>query len=144
VESTPRENLPVGSYYTRFPAWLPLGLHLEAVPAGVHWDAICVTEEVAPKLLEALDKFTGAVIEDIPGKKFYWLVPPGAAHEWDVSDLAQVLSGDAWLVVPGLLTDFPCRWLVPLDDAGALTEPDQLHRALQTARLQLSSQKVEL
>lgn len=144
MDSTPRGNFPLGPYYARFPAWLPLGLHLEAVPTGVYWDAVCVTEEVAPKLLEALDKFTGAVIEDVPGQKFYWLVPPGAAHEWDVSDVAHVLSGDAWLVVPGLLTDFPCRWLVPIDEAGPLTEPDQLHSALQTARAQLALKGAEL
>ncbi|WP_019354737.1 hypothetical protein [Streptomyces sp. AA1529] len=114
---------------TRYMNWLPIGSTIEAVPAGVFWNAVVVPGTLGRQLLDELGEFTGAVIEDVSAEKLYWLIPPRAGTEWNLPGI-EVLSTDSWVGVPGPDATLRCRWHVSVDDVGALTEPDALRAAL--------------
>ena len=129
VDATPLEDAHLKRARTL--NWLPFGSGIEAVPAGVFWNAVVVSRTLGEALLPMLGEYTGAVIEDVPAGKLYWLIPPGAGTWWGLPGV-DVLGRDSWVGVPGPWAEFRCRWRIAVDAAGPLTEPDALRDALVT------------
>ncbi len=117
---------------TKPPAWLPTGRDIEAIRAGVHWDAIRVRTPLGDAVLEHLGDRTGAVIEDTWGHALYWLVPAGTSTDWNVPE-SQALGVACWVTVPGPASDGGLRWRVPKTARGMLTGPRLLRAALEAA-----------
>lgn len=130
MDAAPLESAGI-SNRTRYMNWLPIGSTIEAVPAGVFWNAVAVPSALGHRLLAQLGEYTGAVIEDVAAETLYWLIPPGTGTLWDLPGIA-VLSRNSWVGVPGPDASHRCRWRVSVDDAGPLTEPDALRTALAT------------
>ncbi|MEV8477881.1 hypothetical protein [Streptomyces sp. NPDC051173] len=71
------------------PAWLPPERVIDAVAAGRWWDAIAIDGPLAyataARLKQITDGRTGPIICDPQGPqpRLYFLVPVGAADQWD-------------------------------------------------------------
>lgn len=111
--------------------WLPNGRDIEAIRAGVHWDAVRVATPLGDTVLDHLGERTGAVIEDTWGRVLYWLLPAGSAATWSVPG-SQALGSACWVTVPGPTADVGLRWRVPGVPNGILTGPRLLRDALET------------
>lgn len=117
----------------RLPDWVPMDRNVEAVRAGIDWDAIRVKQPLGDTVLERLGTRTGAVIEDPWGKALYWLVRKGTAATWDAPG-SRALGVACWVTVPGPLAgDAGPYWRVPIVTNGVCTEPRALREALEAA-----------
>ncbi|MDI5965691.1 hypothetical protein [Streptantibioticus silvisoli] len=114
---------------TELPEWLPDGRDMEAIRAGIDWDAIRVPAAVAQQVLEILGERTGACIEDVWGETVYWLVPAGTAVDW-TAPASQALGVACWVTIPGPSADGGQRWLRSIRKHGVLTGPRLLAEAL--------------
>lgn len=112
---------------------LPNGRDIEALRAGIHWDAVRVKAPLGDAVLARLGERTGAVIEDTWGRAMYWLVPAGTAATWRVPG-SQALGSACWVTVPGPVADGGLHWRVPIAGNGLLTAPGPLRDALEAAR----------
>ncbi|MEU7238615.1 hypothetical protein [Streptomyces sparsogenes] len=114
----------------------PSGRNAQLQAAGRWWDVVRAPRFIGKRALELLGDDVGAVIENPFDGVLYWLIPLGAAAEWDMSRLPhiQVWGATAYIEVPSV----DCRrgpgvrWRVPPRDR-CLTDPAALHGALRTA-----------
>ncbi|MEU5608469.1 hypothetical protein AB0H03_06875 [Streptomyces sparsogenes] len=92
---------------------------------------------IGKRTLELLGDATGAVIENPFDRVLCWLVPPGSASAWDMTELPsiEVWGTTAYIEVPpaDCRRGPGVRWRVPLRYDQYLTDPAALYAALQTA-----------
>lgn len=115
---------------------LPEGPEVQAMRAGVSWDAVRVPKWLAVPALDRVGDRSGAVIEDRWGPVWYWLIPPGSGHDWQHGHGIEVLGATCWVVVPPArrTSGAGVRWLLPPASGRALlTDADVLRVALASA-----------
>ncbi|MDW6061189.1 hypothetical protein SAZ11_28145 [Streptomyces sp. FXJ1.4098] len=121
-----------------FGSWAPpSGRNAQLQPAGESWDVVRVPRFIGEQALELLGDDVGAVIENPFDGVLCWLIAPGAAAAWDMSQLPsiQVWGATAYIEVPSV----DCRkgpgvrWCVPPRHARHLTDPTALLAALKIA-----------
>ncbi|MBW1600988.1 hypothetical protein JJV70_02480 [Streptomyces sp. JJ66] len=120
---------------TLIPPFQPPPTEQLAMDAGVHWDAVRATADIAALALPELDEQQcGSVICDGYGALVYWLVPVHAADAWTLPTV-RVLSARSCLVVPAphRVTPPGNFWMRPFARDHYLTEPTALHQALSHA-----------
>ncbi|MEU1792497.1 hypothetical protein ABZ553_42780 [Streptomyces sparsogenes] len=116
----------------------PSGRSTQLQPAGKAWDAVRVplAMDIGKRTLELLGDATGAVIENPFDRVLCWLIPPGSASTWDMTELPsiEVWGVTAYIEVPpaDCQKGPGVRWRVPPHDRH-LTAPAALYTALQTA-----------
>lgn len=123
------------------PPWAPPLHTVEAVAAGVHWDAIAAGQDLGLAALSVLDQETnnrpGPVIWDTRSPRLYFLVPPDAPDLVDLGLGVRRLSHGAWVAVPGLDIVDPASvcWIAPPapDAPENLVDPLRLAAALRHA-----------
>jgi len=111
----------------------PGGARSELVAAGTSWDAVRVSARCGHGVIDRLGEDSGAVIEDTAAGVLYWLVYPGGADGWRLSELyVNVLGATTYLVVPPVrcTEGTRLRWALPLTPTRYLTSPQALHDAL--------------
>ncbi|WP_018381728.1 hypothetical protein [Wenjunlia vitaminophila] len=114
----------------------PGGALAVPVAAGVHWDAVRVSDRaLGAAVLVYLGRRTGAVIQDGRTGVRYWLVPPRAADPWPALPAVSVLGCGAFVAVPPprRTTGPGPHWHVPPAPDRHLTPPELLGEALDTA-----------
>lgn len=117
------------------PSWLPRDRDVEALRAGVHWDAVRVPATLAADVLERLGDRTGAVIEDRWSGTVCWLVPAGTADTWN-GPHSIALGAACWVTVPGPRADTGHRWLRSITTHSVLTGPRLLAEALDAVHVE--------
>lgn len=120
---------------SRAPRWMcSYSPDVRTVPAGRWWNAVRVPVALGTPALKSLGDASGAVIKDGYGGIMYWLVPPGAATDWRLTDV-QVLGPGSHVAVPPLRrTAGPgLYWRVPLSQDRYWTDPERLRAALAEA-----------
>ena len=96
--------------------------------AGVAWDAVRVPRWLAAPALDRPGDRWGPV--------WYWLIPPGSGHDWQLGHGIEVLSATRWVVVPPArrTSGAGVRWLLPpVSGRAVLTEAGVLRVALASA-----------
>lgn len=115
------------------PAWLPPhDVSVRSARCGEAFDAVRVSQWIGAYALELLAGRSRGVIADRRSGVLYWLIPPGAAADWDLPVL--VYGSACYAPVPSLAPRGArgVHWLVPPDGDG-LTDPDELRDALAAA-----------
>ncbi|MFC8898203.1 hypothetical protein [Streptomyces cinereoruber] len=110
---------------------LQLGAATAAQPAGQAWDAVRVPRGIGLLALEALGARSGAVIED--DRALYWLVPPGSAAGWDITNTTVLGTGAKVLVPPARRTAGPGPFWRVCPGEAWLTDTDALRAAVEDA-----------
>ncbi|TDC67777.1 hypothetical protein [Streptomyces hainanensis] len=121
------------------PDWIPSERHgARTLPAGRWWDAVVVDSFTAIYVLGRLIGRSGPVVEDQGRQLALWLLPPGAAANWDLPGV-QVLGHGHYVTIPPAEWCWgpwwedarrPIRWLVPLLGEDHRADPAALHLAL--------------
>ncbi|MFI1175676.1 hypothetical protein [Streptomyces melanogenes] len=124
------------------PAWLPAQGVLDAVRAGMWWDAVTIEGDlgraVAERLSAASGEMPGPIVCDPlgPTAKTYFLVPRGTAALWDEPDTA-ALGECCYIGLPGTLDADPhgVHWIVPpTARVPRLVRPELLRTMIAEAR----------
>ncbi|MDH6624378.1 hypothetical protein M2271_002180 [Streptomyces sp. LBL] len=122
------------------PRWMPIGEEPELCAAGQWWDAIRAVEAIG---LRAMDILTdvgepmGPVIlaPEGPEPRLYFLVPAGAAADWEEPGTVALGLKCHVIVPPAGKTEPPgLYWHRLPSSPRALTQPAALRRALSKAR----------
>lgn len=107
--------------------------------AGVAWDAVRAPVHIARPAASQLGDVSGAIIRDTFRNDWFWLIPPGAAAEWDRMETVQTYGPACWIFVPPAeRTHGPGHhWLRPPDPDRLITDPRKLREALLAAERDL-------
>lgn len=115
----------------RFP-WLPPDARNSAlIPAGQWWDAIRVPKPWGEPVAERLANHNGAIVAD--WDSLYWLIPTGAANQWDIplGRGVRICGSGVWVGIPGLQCRGIPHWRIsPTDVDDYRTSAALLYRAL--------------
>jgi hypothetical protein len=125
------------------PSWMPEPGTLQALRAGIWWDAVVVPQLLGLDALEVMahadTRAPGPVIWDygLVHPVLYFLVPVGTAATWSVGG-TETLGEAAFIGVPGATTIEPPgpHWLCPPDpDAPeSLVDAERLAEALRAVQ----------
>lgn len=103
-------------------------------PAGRIWDAVRVPLTIGQHALDILGRRSGAVIEDPIGLVLYWLIPPGSAKSWQLTDIRVLGDGGHLAVPPPRRTQGPGpHWRICPGDGQLVTDSHALHAAISDA-----------
>lgn len=117
---------------SRAPRWMcSYSSEVRTAPAGRWWNAVRVPVALGTPALKSLGDGSGAVIKDDFSGIMYWLVPPGDAMDWHLTEV-QVLGAGSHVAVPPLRrTSGPgLYWRVPLSQDRYWTNAERLRSAL--------------
>lgn len=116
--------------------WIPpAGPDSQRQECGVHWDAVRALGHLARPAVELLGDASGAVIRDPYRGDLYWLLPVGAARDWERLPDVEVYGPACFIEVPprGRAGGPGPYWVVDPADGRLLTHPTALHAALSEA-----------
>ncbi len=102
--------------------------------AGVYWDAVRVSADIAWLALEQLGHATGCVYTDEASRIWCWLVPPATVSAWPRIPGVHLCSVGTSVEVPSLnAVDGVVHWLIPPSSSRYLTDGALLQQAVAVA-----------